>query len=50
MAQQANAENSKKIVKMGSVEQLKLKVSWTVRDPLVVGMNGLRNQRERERD
>ena len=46
MAQQAKAENSKKIVKMGSAEQLKLKVGWAVRDPLV-GMSGLRNLRER---
>ena len=35
---------------MGSAEQLKLKVGWTVRDPLLVGMRGLRNLRERERE
>ena len=50
MARQAKAENNKKIVKMGSAEQLKLKVGWTVRDPLLVGMRGLRNLRERERE
>ena len=50
MAQQAKAENNKKIVKMGSAEQLKLKVGWTVRDPLLVGMSGLRNLWERERE
>ena len=43
MARQAKAENNKKIVKMGSAEQLKLKVGWIVGDPLLVGMSGLRN-------
>lgn len=47
MAQQAKAEKSKKTVKMGSAEQLKLKVGWTVGDPLV-GVSGLKNLRERE--
>ena len=40
MAQQAKAEISKKIVKMGSAEHLKFKVGWAVRDPLLVGMSG----------